>query len=265
MRHGLVLALALVALPASTALGREPSDGGPGLPPPAAQPDPAPYVAPPPDIYYVTDTYVADTVTSAGIVTRYATVTVHLATGSYARVLDVVASGEPSAYDGSSFNRRLTLTDGRPVAGTYYQNYVLADGVFVPVSIVFFQDDAELGDRKGADTALPNLGAVRAEITLAPDGPALASVEVLRGRPVTLWLRTLSDDLPLPVTWWRLVSGDPGTAVVLSGADGTPFRSAWDRLPPPGESNVLVFEIAAGDAMVRAAIAVSVRSPALEL
>ena len=105
--------------------------------------DPAPYVAPPPGIYYVTDTYVADVVTTSGPLTTYSTTTVHESTGSYARVLDVVATGARSAYDGAAFNGRRALSDGRAIAGTYYQNYVEIDGRFVPVSVVFFQDDAE--------------------------------------------------------------------------------------------------------------------------
>ena len=32
------------------------------------------------------------------------------------------------------------------MAGTYYENYVLTEAGFIPVSIVFFQDDAELAD-----------------------------------------------------------------------------------------------------------------------
>jgi hypothetical protein len=108
------------------------------------EPDPAPFIAPPPGIYYVTDTYVADVVTSTGPLTTYSTTTIHESTGSYARVLDTVATGASSALDGSAFNGRRALGDGRSVAGTYYENYVLTHDGFVPVSIVFFQDDAEL-------------------------------------------------------------------------------------------------------------------------
>ena len=95
--------------------------------------DPAP-VPPPPGIYLVTDTYAGDSVTRAGDVTTYSTETVHEITGSYARVLDTVGTGASSAYDGAAFNRRAVMTDGRAVAGTYYENYVPTDRGFVPVS-----------------------------------------------------------------------------------------------------------------------------------
>ena len=114
--------------------------------------DPAPFIAPPPGLYYVTDTYVADVVTSSGPLTTYSTSTMHESTGSYARVLDTVGTGASSAFDGTAFNGRRALGDGRSVAGTYYENYVLGDGGFVPVSIVFFQDDAELARRLAAPT-----------------------------------------------------------------------------------------------------------------
>src|SRR5207237_510736 len=68
----------------------------------------------------------------------------HESAGRYARVLGTVATGVESACDGAAFNGRSSLTDGRGVAGTYYESYIRTDGDFVPVSIVFFQDDAEL-------------------------------------------------------------------------------------------------------------------------
>ena len=149
MRAALVTLLCAAALSIgapSRALARDPFHGD--VPPPAPDdqptPDPSAYKAPPPGIYYVTDTYVADVVTVDGPLTTYSTSTVHESTGSYARVLGTVATGVESAFDGAAFNGRSSLTDGRGVAGTYYENYILTDGDFVPVSIVFFQDDAEL-------------------------------------------------------------------------------------------------------------------------
>ena len=110
-----------------------PEDGPPEPVGAGPAPDPAPFIAPPPDVYYVTDTYVADVVTSSGPVTTYSTSTVHESTGSYARVLDTVGTGESSAFDGSAFNGRRRLGDGRLVAGTYYENYVRTDGGFIPI------------------------------------------------------------------------------------------------------------------------------------
>ena len=96
----------------------EPGPIGPGSEPWS---DPEPFIAPP-GIYYVTDTYVADVVTTNGPLTTYSTETVHESTGSYARVLGDVGTGDESVFDGTSFNGRARLTDGREVAGTYYEN-----------------------------------------------------------------------------------------------------------------------------------------------
>lgn len=111
--------------------------------PPSEPYDPAP-LAVPKGIYYVTETYVADVVTTTGPLTTYTTATVQESTGTYARVLEAVGTGAASVLDESAFNGRASLTDGRPVAGTFYENFVLIAGGFVPVSVVFFQDDSEL-------------------------------------------------------------------------------------------------------------------------
>ena len=142
--------------------------------PPAEEPAPVvdqpPQIAPPPGIYYVTDTYVADVVTSDGSLTTYATATVHESPGTYASVLETVGTGEASAFDGSSFNGRATLRDGRPVAGTYYRDWVLTDSGFVAVNVVFFQDDAELA-RQQAQTPTTEPAAPAAPPATAPAVP----------------------------------------------------------------------------------------------
>jgi len=270
---------------------------------PQREPDPAPFIAPPPGLYYVTDTYVADVVTSSGPLTTYSTATVHESTGSYARVLDTVGTGRSSAFDGSAFNGRRALGDGRPVAGTYYQNYVLTDGGFVPVSIVFFQDDAELARlavNKPTPAATPQppllspttrplalpccavqqsvaitaptpapLKTIRPGISLLPASAPLSTLEVLRGRAVSLWPRAFADDREIPVRWWTVVGGDAGEAFATAGPGAVPFRSSWARLAPPGAAYELVFRIEVdapdtGPRTVDAVIAVIVRSPALE-
>jgi hypothetical protein len=145
------LAALMTLSTATPALAWDPertSDGGPVAAPSEPAADPEPFIAPPPGIYYVTDTYVADVVTTDGPLTTYSTETVHESTGSYARVLGSVGTGDESVFDGTSFNGRTRLSDGRPVAGTYYENYVLTDDGFVPVSVVFFQDDAELARQR---------------------------------------------------------------------------------------------------------------------
>lgn len=109
---------------------------------PAPPPPPVPIA--PSGIYYVTEVYVADIVTVSGPLTTYATATIADTPGTYARVADTVGTGGWSPFDGAAFNGRASLGDGRQVAGTYYENFVISNGSFVPVSVVFFQDDADL-------------------------------------------------------------------------------------------------------------------------
>src|SRR5207247_10928428 len=105
--------------------------------------------------YYVTDTYVGDVVATSGATTTYRTTTVHESTGTYARAIDTVDTGISSAFDGLAFNGRAALTDGRALAGTYYENFVLTSDGYVPVSIVFFQDDSETRRRQAASSPPP--------------------------------------------------------------------------------------------------------------
>lgn len=271
--------LALLLISSTPALAWDPFRERPEPPTPAEEPDPAPFIAPPPGLYYVTDTYVADTVTSTGPLTTYSTTTVHQSTGSYARVLDTVGTGVASAFDGSAFNGRRRLADGRSVAGTYYQNYALVDGGFVPVSIVFFQDDAELARVLALATPSPAVHTppppspqaterptgpvccqaprlvatpvrtppparlIRPGISLLPASASLPSVEVLRGRAVALWPRAFVDDREVPVVSWTVIAGDPGEALAIVGSGGIPFRTSWRRLAPPGGTYELVFRI----------------------
>jgi hypothetical protein len=299
-------ALALVLVCSSPALARDPFlDEGPSEPvPPESGVDPAPFIAPPPDLYYVTDTYVADVVTTTGVLTTYATTTIHESTGSYARALATVGTGVSSAYDGSAFNGRRSLGDGRLVAGTYYENYVLTEGGFVPVSIVFFQDDAELARLLAVPTppgkvivgpspsveaaatspapccvatptgalATPTptlIKPIRPGISLLPASAPLSTVEVLRGRAVALFPRAFIDDREVPVRSWTVIDGEAGEALATVGSGGVPFRSSWRRLAPPGASYQIVFRIdvdtpETGHRTVNGTIAVVVRSPALQ-
>lgn len=271
--------LALLLISSSPAVAWDPFRERPEPPTHAEEPDPAPFIAPPPGLYYVTDTYVADMVSSSGPLTTYSTTTVHQSTGSYARVLDTVGTGVASAFDGSAFNGRRRLADGRSVAGTYYQNYALVDGGFVPVSIVFFQDDAELARLLAVATPSPVVHTppppspqaterptgpvccqaprlvatsvptapparpIRPGISLLPASASLPSVEVLRGRAVALWPRAFVDDREVPVVSWTVIAGDPGEALATVGSGGVPFRTAWRRLAPPGGAYELVFRI----------------------
>ncbi len=297
-------ALAMLLLSSSPARAWDPFSGDdPSESAPAT--DPAPFIAPPLDLYYVTDTYVADVVTSSGLVTTYSTNTVHESTGSYARVLETVGTGEPSAFDGLAFNGRRALGDGRLVAGTYYENYVLTEGGFIPISIVFFQDDTEIA-RLTATTPAPGMSApapsapstttrpltpgccagerpivvipsptpppskpIRPAISLLPLSAPLTMIEVLRGRPVSFYLRAFVDDRELLVRSWAVIAGDPGDAVASAGSGANPFRTAWPRLAPAGIAYEVVFRIEVdtpetGRRFADVAISVLVRSPALE-
>ena len=150
-------------------------------------------VAPPEGVYLVSETYVDDVVSRNGPVTTYATETVHEITGSYARVLESVPTGARSGYDGAAFNGRAMLTDGRPVAGTYYENFVRTDSGFVAVSIVFFQDDLEIA--RAADGVSPVRAPTtpRAPAVEAPAGPAPATPPT---PPLGGWLLGSRTDQP---------------------------------------------------------------------
>ncbi|HEV8536104.1 MAG TPA: hypothetical protein VGR87_10370 [Candidatus Limnocylindria bacterium] len=296
------VAVALLACAASSVFARETAyeeEGGGG---PAAEPrraDPVPFVAPPPGIYYVTETYVADVVTTSGLLTTYGTTTIHESTGSYARVLDTVGTGDASIFDGSAFNGRRTLNDGRSVAGAYYENFVLTDAGFIAVSVVFFQDDAELSrlstlppartlapatPRPAAPTPAPPCCAavrptpvpqmtarrpIRPGLSLRPTSLPLSRIEVLRGRPVELWLRAFVDDREIPVSSWAVTYGEPGDAVATTGGGAIPFRTSWKRLAPPGAAYDLVFRVEVdtpetGRRTIDAPISIIVRAPALQ-
>jgi hypothetical protein len=254
------------------------------------KPEPAP-IDPPLGIYLVTDTYAGDSVIRIGPVTTYSTETVHVTTGSYARVLESVANGAGSVYDGASFNGRASTTDGRAVAGTYYENYARTEGGFVPVSVVFFQDDSEIArvsrvpEPRPATPAAPSVdpaltpsvgvgppptGAVAPLVEhedprpVAP-GPAPAfarlpdrSIEVLRARRTTL---SLSGD---GVAAWRFRSGEGMALGPLAGAAGEPFVARWDRLAPPNASWVVRFLLDYTDGTSRELVVrVAVRAPGL--
>jgi hypothetical protein len=257
---------------------------------------PAPEAAAPPEgIYLVSETYVDDVVSRDGPVTIYATETVPEITGSYARILESLPTGARSGYDGAAFNGRAALTDGRAVAGTYYENFVRTDNGFVAVSIVFFQDDLEIA--RAADGMAPVLPppAERAPAVETPAGPAPSTplvgwvaprienepsvrdpdpVGPGRGTPwpplpdVTLEvLRARRVAIPLSypgAVAWRFVSGE-GTALgALSGGIADPFVARWDRLAPVGGAWVDRFQLDFADGTMRElAVRIAVRAPGL--
>lgn len=239
--------------------GTEEPNGVPIEPPTFEVSDALPLTAPS-GIYLVTDAYAGDYVAHDGPVTRYTTATVHGLTDTYARVIDTVATGAGSTFDGSAFNGRSTLTDGRPVAGTYYESFFLADTGYVSFGVVFFQDDAEIAAALAAPSAAPVARFAPGGVVVPRLEPPVAGrVEVLRGRRVEIWLTGLPSGAA-----WRFIGGE---AVVLGpreGAAGDPFVARWDRLAVPGAAWTLSFEITAAGAPVRAlAVEVAVRSPGL--
>jgi hypothetical protein len=282
MRWSAVLVLSLVlasgARPAVAWDGErdDPAGDAPVADPPFTDWVPEPMaIAPPEGVYLVTDVYAGDSVTRSGPVTTYSTETVHEITGSYARVLETVRTGDTSSLDGASFNGRASLTDGRPVAGTYYENFALTEYGFVPVSVVFFQDDSEVAQAPSpgipptaptAPAAPPSIGPITTPIEQGtgpifgyvtpsiPDGdravgpetpttPPMATalpdraIEVLRGRRISI-LFSGSD-----VRGWRVLSTDGIALGPLSGAAGQPFMIRWDRLAPPNTAWVARFAL----------------------
>jgi len=260
-------------------------------------PEPTP-VAPPEGIYLVTDVYAGESVVRSGPVTTYTTDTVHEITGSYARVLESVGTGGASAFDGASFNGRASLTDGRAVAGTYYENFVHTGSGFVPVSVVFFQDDSELA-RASAPLQAPAPAPSGTPPSVAAPGPSVApiersdapvigyvtpstdagnraapaparatppasrvlpdrSIDVLRGRRISILFSGVD------VRAWRAVSTEGIALGPLSGTATEPFVIRWDRLAPPNTSWVSRFVLDYADgASHELLVHVTVRAPGL--
>lgn len=270
------------------------------LPTPVSSPyDPVAFVVPE-GVYYVTDTYVRDLVATTDATTTYSTTTVHESTGTYARVIDTVNTGATSPFDGMAFNGRGALSDGRSLGGTYYEDFVLTASGYVPVNIVFFQDDSETrrsvavlspspSATAAAPTAAPAIGStspmgrqptpsprpqptiapagatLRAGIALASDGPTLPSAEVLRGRLIQFWPRVFANDAAVPIRSWRLVSVQPDRVSAISGGND-PLAAQWIQMPAAGVRWSLRFEIFTDVApmeRLEAQIAITVRSPAL--
>lgn len=301
------------------------------------EPAPEPAWTVPQGLYLVTEVYVADVVSVSGPLTTYSTATAAEMPGTYARVVDSVGTGAASAYDGAAFNGRTALGDGRSVAGTYYENFVLTAEGFVPVSVVFFQDDSALAQvappppplppvppppapppppvappppsgpipapplptapvpaspiarvdpvveppagsppapvpaalppEAPAPAAAPRVPVIRPGVSLSPVGELRTEIEVLRGRAVPLWIRAAVDGVTLPVSSWRIVSGDHVALGPSAGADGDAFMVRWDVVTPPGSAWIVGLEtttVVGGTSYVSLAeISVVVRSPAL--
>ncbi len=310
MKRAVLVTALILTLQADPALAWDPLEEDFASGPADPAPDPAPFVIPA-GLYSVTDVYAGDVVTTAGNTTRYETATYHGSPGTYARVIDVVGSGASSAFDGASFNARAELPDGRPVGGTYYEDFVLTEDGFVSVNIVFFQDDsatrggppappsvtplptpaptvpsASPAARASAPVAVPvapptsparphatprptrgpdqiRTVTVTAGVALGQYAPALATIEVLRGRTVHLWPRAFVDGAAVAIRSWRLVSVGTVDASRTSGGPNEPCDVSWSSVTP---STVVRFEVttdAAPGRVLSATLVAAVRSPAL--
>lgn len=176
---------------------------------PAPPPPPSPVV--PQGIYYVTEVYVADVVTVSWPVTTYSTATIADTPGTYARVADTVATGAASPYDGVAFNGRASLWDGRPIAGTYYENFVVANGSFVPVSVVFFQDDSDIAVAP-APTPAPIMPTPAPGVPAPPEPtPTPASTPTPAPQPVAR-VDPIAEPPPAPPSPRRIPVVRPGIA-----------------------------------------------------
>jgi hypothetical protein len=269
----LVIGVAMVALGAPRAAADE-------LDPGIVEPRPTPIVVPP-GLYLVTDIYAGSVASTTGATTTYRTLTVRATPGTYARLLAVVGTGVASAFDGRSFNGRGRLSDGRSIAGAYYETFVLTPAGFVSVNIVFFQDDSETRALVAPTSAppssaaatpaplattgasirpaatppqptprpastippptMPPLPVAAAGVALAQGGPTLGAIDVLRGRTVHLWPRAFVDGVPVPVRDWRLVAGGADVVSRTNGSGAQPADVVW--LAPASIPVVLRFEV----------------------
>ena len=228
----------------------------------------------PPGLYRVTDVYVADVVTRNGDLTTYTTATRRRLTDTYARVLEYVGTGVRSAYDGTAFNGRASLSDGSLVAGTYYQNFIFDGARYRPVSIVFFQDDSELARRRAAttpapartptpttatrlspsatprpvstlpaprNTPTPTLGPITIGVDPSGGAAALSSIEVARGAGYALRVNIRGAGTLLA---WSLAAGVNDATNAAGWHHATELLNGqWLRLPRPDEAWVLILRV----------------------
>jgi hypothetical protein len=280
----------------------EPAADADELDPGVVEPRPTQIVVPP-GLYLVTDVYAGSVATTSGATTTYRTLTVRATPGTYARLLAVVGTGVASAFDGRSFNGRGRLSDGRSIAGAYYETFVLTAGGFVSVNIVFFQDDNETRALVAPTSAPPSFAVTTlaphattvpslrpaptppqpqsqppprpaptmppppiaaAGVALAQGAPTLGAIDVMRGRTVRLWPRAFLDGVAVPVREWRLVAGGADAISRTTGSGAQSADVVW--LAPASIPVVLRFEVssdAAPGRVIPASLTVTVRSPAL--
>jgi hypothetical protein len=138
-------------------------------------------------LHEVTEVRAADRVIVETDRTVYMTEVEREDAGTFARQVASVETGESSAYDRLSANQRMAMSDGRRVAGDYYETYVwdAATRGFVLSSVDFFADDLELkrlaaaGPSPAASAVLVPIAPMAPIAIDAPPGPALAPAGVI--------------------------------------------------------------------------------------
>ena len=103
-------------------------------------------------LHRVNQVWAGDVVTKSGPVTTYTSNTVQQDAGTYAKRVATVGTGVKSSYDALLANGRTSLSDGRPVSGDIYANYVSKGSTVVFDKFVFFQDDREVAQRTPTPT-----------------------------------------------------------------------------------------------------------------
>jgi len=136
-------------------------------------------------LHAVTTVYSGTSVLTRGDTTTYSALTQQRDAGTYARRVASAGTGETTPYDGVSANPRLSLSDGRRVAGDYYASFVVRGSDLVFDRFVFFADDSETLRRAAASPQA--LATPRPEPspqpTGAPGASPSASAQPERGLP----------------------------------------------------------------------------------
>jgi len=149
----------------------------------------------------------------------------------------------------------------------------LASGETVAIALLAgLADDGVGNSRGGADGSGGGGGrsqpgpVAAAGVALAPDGPVLGSIEVLRGRTIVLWPRAFSDGSAVPISAWRLVAGTADLVPQVAGSVGEGCALTWLSPTSAAAPVALRFEVTSdafpGRVMI-ASLSVTVRSPAL--
>jgi hypothetical protein len=167
-------------------------------------PEPAPVaIAPDPEaeritlgLHWVADAWSGHAVTTEGLVTTFTSNSVAMDTGTAARLIASVGTGENSGYDALLFGGRMALSDGRLVKGDVYANYVWNGYDWVLDRYVFFQDDLEVARLSQTPDPVPS-GVPPA--TAPPPGPVApmpATAPVTAVIPVPAFASPLIGDVP---------------------------------------------------------------------